>query len=93
MNMNHLLAKKKSLSSLRDKQSEASSATHSSTTPSNQKPREVKSTLYQDACYETILATKGSFISKSKLGTINASKSFCQTLLKAKQTVLDNSLF
>ncbi|PQE18249.1 phosphatidylserine decarboxylase protein [Rutstroemia sp. NJR-2017a BBW] len=61
--MNHLLAKKKSSSSLRGKQSEASSAGSS-----DQKPRDVKSALYQDARYETILATKGSFMGKSKLG-------------------------
>jgi hypothetical protein len=77
MNMNYLLAKKKSSSSLRDNQLEASSAIPSSTTPSDQKPQEVKSTPYQDVRYETILATKGSFISKSKLGTIDTSKSFC----------------
>ena len=91
--MNHLLAKKKSSSSLRDKQLEASSTAPSSTTPSDQKLWEVKSTPYQDARYETILATKGSFMGKSELGTIDASKSFCQTLLKAKQTVPDDSLF
>ena len=41
MNMNHLLAKKKSSSSLRSKQSEASSAGSS-----DQKPRDVKSALF-----------------------------------------------
>ncbi|OAF55432.1 hypothetical protein VC83_08270 [Pseudogymnoascus destructans] len=40
-NMNHLLARRKSSSSLRGKQSEASS-----TTPSDQNPREAKSTTY-----------------------------------------------
>lgn len=59
--MNHLLGRKKSSSSLRGKQSEASSAGSS-----DQNPRDVKSALYQDARYETILATKGSFMSKSR---------------------------
>ena len=91
--MSHLLARKKSSSSLHDKQSEASSAAPSSTTPSDQKPREAKSTPYQDARYETILATKGSFMGKSELGTTDASKSFCRTLLETEQTVPDDSLF
>ncbi|MCJ1348111.1 hypothetical protein MMC31_006342, partial [Peltigera leucophlebia] len=57
-NMNHLLARKKSSSSLRGKQSEAGSATPSSTAPSNQTPREAKSTPYTRPSYETVLATK-----------------------------------
>ena len=92
-NMNHLLARKKSSSSLRRKQSEASSVTPSSTTPSDQKPREAKSTPYQSPQYETLLATKGSFMDKSELGITNASKSLCQTLLDAEQTVPQDSLF
>ncbi|TVY83402.1 hypothetical protein LSUE1_G002964 [Lachnellula suecica] len=61
-NMSHILARRKSSSSLRGKQSEANSASSS-----DQKPRDVKSALYQDAHYETILATKGSFMGKSEL--------------------------
>jgi hypothetical protein len=87
-NMNHLLARKKSSSSLRGKQSEASSAGSS-----DQKPRDVKSAPYQDARYETILATKGSFMGKSQLGVTTTSKSFCRTLLEIDQTFPDDSLF
>jgi len=77
MNMNHLLAKKKSLSSLCGKQSEAGSATPSSTTPSDQKLREAKSIPYTRPSYETVLATKGSFIGKSDLGITDVSKRLC----------------
>jgi hypothetical protein len=94
MNMNHLLARRKSSSSsLRGKQSEAGSAAPSSTTPSDQKPREVKSAPYQDARYQTILATKGSFMGKSGLGITDGSKTLCQTLLEKEQTVPQGSLF
>jgi len=91
--MNHLLARRKSSSSLRGKQSEASSAPPSSTTPSDQKPREAKSTPYQDARYKTILATKGSFIDESDLGITDKSKNNLQTLLSAEQQVPHDSLF
>ncbi|TAQ88681.1 hypothetical protein B7494_g3016 [Chlorociboria aeruginascens] len=94
MNMNHLLARKKSSSSsLHGKQSEAGSAAPSSTTPSDQKPREVKSAPYQDARYQTILATMGSFMGKSGLGITDRSKTLCQTLLEKEQTVPQGSLF
>ena len=91
--MSHLLARKKSSSSLRGKQSEIGSATPSSTTPSDQKPREAKSTPYQSAQYKILLETKGSFMRKSELGIADASKTFCRTLLEAEQTVLEDSLF
>ncbi|KAH8725951.1 hypothetical protein GQ44DRAFT_795174 [Phaeosphaeriaceae sp. PMI808] len=87
-NMNHLLVRKKSSSSLRDKSSEARS-----TGSSDQKLRDVKSAPYLDARYETLLATKGSFMGKSELGTTATSKSLCQTLLQTKQTFPDDSLF
>ncbi|ELR01981.1 hypothetical protein GMDG_05150 [Pseudogymnoascus destructans 20631-21] len=91
--MNRLLARKKSSSSLRRKQSNASSVTASSATPSDQKAREVKSAPYQDGRYQTILASQGSFMSKSELGSTNASKSLCRTLLENEQTVPQESLF
>ncbi|ELR08217.1 hypothetical protein VC83_08021 [Pseudogymnoascus destructans] len=91
--MNHLLARKKSSSSLRRKQLNAGSVTASSATPSDQKPREVKSAPYQDGRYQTILASQGSFMSKSELGSTDASKSLCQTLLENEQTVPQESLF
>src|SRR5450432_1637265 len=96
--MNHLLAKKKSSSSLRGKQSEVSSTTPSSTTPSSttpsdQKPREAKSISYTRPSYETVLATKGSFLGKSNLGIIDVSKILCRNLLEAKQSVPQDTLF
>jgi hypothetical protein len=91
--MNHLLARKKSSSSFRGKQSEAGSAAPSSTTPSDQKPREAKSIPYTRPSYTTVLATKGSFMDKSDLGITDASKSFCRTLLEKVQTVPQDSLF
>jgi hypothetical protein len=87
-NINHLLARAKSTSSLRGKQSESSSADYS-----DQKPRDVKSAPHQDVRYETLLATKGSFMDKSKLGAIASSKSLCRTFLKTKQTFPNDSLF
>ncbi|KAH6665192.1 hypothetical protein B0J14DRAFT_620938 [Halenospora varia] len=86
MGLNHLLARRKSSSSLRDKQSEAGSVTPSSTTPSDQKPREAKSAPYTRPSYTTVLATKGSFIDKSDLGITDASKSLCRILLEKEQT-------
>jgi hypothetical protein len=92
-NMNHLLARKKSSSSLRGKQSEAGSAVPSSTTPSDQKPREAKSAPYTRLSYTTVLATKGSFMDKSGLGITDTSKSLCRNLLEKEQTVPQDSLF
>ena len=65
MNINHLLAKKKLLSSLCNKQLEASFAIPSSTTPSDQKPREAKSIPYTRPSYKTVFVAKGSFMGKS----------------------------
>ena len=59
--LNHLLTRTKSSSSLHGK-SEASSVTPSSTTPSDQKLREVKSASYAYLSYVTVLATKGSLV-------------------------------
>ena len=102
-NMSHLLARQKSSGSLRRKQSTqmsvnpASAATGSvapsSTTPSDQKPREVKSAPYQDARYETLLATKGSFMGKPALAITQTSKASYLHLLDAKQTIPKDSLF
>jgi len=92
-NMEHVLARKKSSSSLRGKQSESGAVAPSSTTPSDQKPREEKSTPYKDARYETVLKTKGSYMDKSDLDIMDASKDICQSLLESEQTVLQDSLF
>ncbi|KAL2373736.1 hypothetical protein RJ035_001856 [Blastomyces gilchristii] len=91
-NMDHLLARKKSPSSLRAKQLEADS-TPSSATPSDQMQREAKSNPYTHPSYETVLAIRGSFMVKSDLGITNASKRLCQILLEAEQSVPRNSLF
>jgi hypothetical protein len=90
--MNHLLARQKSSSYLRGKQSEGS-VTPPATTPSDQRPRETKSVQYVRSSYVIILATKGSFMSKSDLGVTDASKSLCRTLLESDQTVPLDSLF
>ncbi len=86
--MNHLLARKKSVSSLRRKQSD-----YSSIVSSNQKQRDAKSAPYQDARYETMLANHGIFMGKSKLGITSTDKSFCRILLEAEQTFPKDSLF
>ncbi|TGO86917.1 hypothetical protein BPOR_0267g00160 [Botrytis porri] len=92
-NMNHLFARKKSSSTLRDKQSEASFSISSFITPSDQKPREVKSAPYQSPQYKILLETKGSFMHKSDLGIADTSKTICRTLLEAEQIVPEDSLF
>ena len=91
--MSHLLARKKSSSSLRGKQSESNSITPSSTTPSDQKSREVKSAPYQNPRYTILLATNGSFMDESDLGITDKSKDDYQTLLNAEQTIPKDSLF
>lgn len=91
--MDHLLARKKSSSSLHRKQSDAGSATPSSTTPSDQKPREEKSAPYRHACYPSWLETKGSFMNEDKEGPKKESKDLCRDLLEANQNVPDVSRF
>lgn len=86
--MSHLLARPKPSPSLRRKNLDSSTVT-----PSDQQPREVKSSKYRTANYATVLATKGSFMDKSDLGITDASKSFCRTLLEKEQTVPQDSLF
>ncbi|KPM38404.1 hypothetical protein AK830_g8159 [Neonectria ditissima] len=89
LNMEHLLARKRSRSSLIRKRS--NSAT--STTPSDQKPRDEKSAPYRDPRYETLLGTRGSFMVKSNLDVTTASKGLSRTLIEATQTLPRNSLF
>jgi hypothetical protein len=91
--MSHLLARKKSSSSLRGKQSESNSVTPGSTTPSDQKSREVKSAPYQNPRYTILLATNGSFMDESDLGITGKSKDDYQTLLNTEQTIPKDSLF
>ncbi|KJZ70771.1 hypothetical protein HIM_09855 [Hirsutella minnesotensis 3608] len=86
--MEHLLARKKSLSLVRKRSNSATS-----TTPSDQKPREEKSAPYRDPRYKTLLATKGSFMDKSDLGLTKQSNDTCCTLLSSHQTMPNDSLF
>ncbi|KAK5651137.1 hypothetical protein OQA88_13254 [Cercophora sp. LCS_1] len=86
--LDHLLARKKSLSSLRKR-----SISATSTTPSDQKPREEKSMPYRDVRYSLLLELKGSFMGKSELGIIDESKTLCQILLETAQAEPQDSLF
>ena len=85
--MSYLLVIKKSSASLRSKQSEVGSA------GSDQKPRESNSSPYARPSYETVLATKGSFMGKFDLGISDMSKKLYQTLLNTKQSVPQDILF
>ncbi|KAF2789400.1 hypothetical protein K505DRAFT_352608 [Melanomma pulvis-pyrius CBS 109.77] len=69
------------LSHRRRKRSEPSSLAASSTTPSDQKPREEKSGPYRDARYEALLETKGIYMETRR------------TLLDMEQTVPEDSMF
>ena len=91
--MIHLLARKRSATSLRRKKSDASSVTPSSPSPSDEKQREEKSADYKDARYETLLETKGSFMKASPLGITVASKNSCKKLLENEQSCPRDSLF
>jgi hypothetical protein len=86
--MNHLLARKKSSSSLCSKQSE-----DSYTTSNDQKPSKAKSTPYYSLQYKILLETKASFIYKSELGIADTSKTVCRMLLEAEQTVPEDLSF
>ncbi|KAI0111843.1 hypothetical protein F4814DRAFT_368312 [Daldinia grandis] len=88
--MEHLLARKQPLSSIGARKRSNSA---SSTTPSDQKPREEKSAQYRDSRYETLLATKGSFMAQSKLGITSQSKTLCRNLLEMEQRFPENTLF
>jgi hypothetical protein len=75
--MSNVLARKKSSSSLWGKQSEAGSARPSFTATSDQKPREAKSAPYASPSYETVLATKGSFMDEFDEDINKASSDLC----------------
>lgn len=91
--MSHLLARKRSDTSLRRKKSESGNTTPGTTTQSDEKPREAKSAPYRDVRYPVFLATKGSFLKESDLGITDKSRSLCRTLLDEEQTVPSASLF
>ncbi|PTB76968.1 hypothetical protein M440DRAFT_1401312 [Trichoderma longibrachiatum ATCC 18648] len=81
--MAHLLARRRS----------SSPSSSSVIPPSEQRPREEKYAQYRDERYETLLATKGSFMVRSKLGIAEESKILCQDLLERNQAYPENSLF
>ncbi|KAK4148755.1 hypothetical protein C8A00DRAFT_47474 [Chaetomidium leptoderma] len=83
------LARKKSSPNLSRKRS--NSAT--STTPSDQKPREQKSAPYRDQRYETLLEVKGSYMTKAPLGLASASQTLCRSLLEKTPPVPADTLF
>lgn len=92
--MSHLLARKKSTSSLRRKSSAASISSSGTTpTPSDQKPREAKSAQYRDARYETLLEAKNSFFDEYELGISDETKKLCRKVFNTEQNVPDDSLF
>ncbi|KIW36769.1 uncharacterized protein PV06_11058 [Exophiala oligosperma] len=91
--MSHLLARKKSSASLRRKRSDSDSGAPSSTTPSDQKAREEKSSPYKDARYEALLAAKGSFMDASDLGVDDKSRTLIRGFLEKAQPVPKDSLF
>ncbi|KAK4170696.1 hypothetical protein QBC36DRAFT_125728 [Triangularia setosa] len=86
--MNRLLARKKSSSNLRKR-----SISATSTTPSDQKPREEKSAPYRDVRYPLLLQTKGSYMDISELGITDASKHLVRDLLSGDQPVPKETLF
>ncbi|KAL2262446.1 hypothetical protein VTK26DRAFT_1295 [Humicola hyalothermophila] len=83
------LARKKSSSNLSRKRSNSTT----STTPSDQKPREEKSAPYRDARYPLLLQTKGSYMDISELGITDASKHLVRDLLSSEQPVPKETLF
>lgn len=89
--MNHLLARKKS-TALRRKRSEGSFTT--STTQSDQRPREEKIAPYKNPSYRILLETQGdSYMSEYKLGIPDTSERLCQMLLKRKQPTPEDTIF
>jgi hypothetical protein len=95
--LGHSLARKESTTSVRRWRSDSESSVLSTNTPSDEKPREEKSSPYQDAHYSVLLAAKGSFMGKyvgrGEEGPTTTSKQKCKSLLEAEQVVPELSLF
>lgn len=87
--LERVLARKRSSSTLSGRKR----ANSSSSTPSDQKPREEKDAQYRDPRYKTLLATKGSFMNEFDKGIARESKTAYMTLLTAEQTLPTESLF
>lgn len=81
-------ARKKSSSNLSRKRSKSATTI----TPSDQKPRDEKSTPYKDSRYPLLLETKGSYMSAGP-DIANESEILCQTLLDSNQPIPQNSVF
>ncbi|KAK0703521.1 hypothetical protein B0T26DRAFT_616004, partial [Lasiosphaeria miniovina] len=64
-----------------------------SLTPSDQMSRDEKTTGYRDRHYETLLETKGSYMSECPDGLDAASQYVCRSLLEKTQPVPVDSLF
>ena len=92
-NMSNILARITSRPSLSRRGSDVGSVGTGSNTPSGEKQREAKSADYKDQRYETLLATKGSFMDVSRLGITSESKNMCEALLREAQDVPRDSLF
>ena len=91
--MEHLLARKKSSSSLRHEQPKASSLASSPTTRRAQKPWELEKISYIDQRNEPLHEIKGIFLKKHDEGMTEASKDVCRTLLETDQVLPEASLF
>ncbi|KAL8767365.1 MAG: hypothetical protein Q9209_006128 [Squamulea sp. 1 TL-2023] len=91
-----LLARQKSVASLRRKRSGSSTVTSDYTlvTPSDQRPREEKHAPYRNVNYPLLLETLAkSFMKDSGLGLTDGSKALCQNLLAKEYTTPGNTLF
>ncbi|KAL8383533.1 hypothetical protein RB595_010642 [Gaeumannomyces hyphopodioides] len=87
--MERLLARTKSSSNSSRKRS--NSAT--STTASDQKPREEKSAPYRDVRYTLLLQTKGSYMRTSELGITDTSENLVRDLLNGEQSFPNGTHF
>ena len=86
--LRQFLARKKSSSSLRRKETQSTSEISS-----DQLPRETKSSEYHNVDYEIRLEQKGSYMRKSAVGVIDTSRDLCQILLEEEQEVPQDTLF
>ncbi|KUI70855.1 hypothetical protein VM1G_05984 [Cytospora mali] len=94
-NISHLLARKKSTSTLRRKSSASAITSSNTTTPtqSDQKPRKAKCAPYRDPRYKTLLAARGSFMHEDDAGISQEGKRKCMALLSGEQAPPAQSLF
>ncbi|KAK8147149.1 hypothetical protein G3M48_002047 [Beauveria asiatica] len=91
-NMQRLLARKTSVSSIRSRK-RFEDVSIASTTPSDQRQREEKSTQYRDPRYELLLQTKGSYMKQCELGIKGESTDIIRNLRDAEQQYPEGTLF